>query len=165
MVDECRAILLDVILQVNSPDEWKWLPNQGDGIVRGGYQFFTHHEDHHLDTVLDNVWHKKVLLKVAICVWRLSRNRLSTKDNLVRRHIISTYGHFCVSGCGHIESTQHLFLHCNLFSSLWMQVRTWIGFNLVDPNNIMDHFIQFSHFTGGSCARRNFLQLLWFASV
>lgn len=46
-----------------------------------------------------------------------------------------------------------------------MQVRTWIGFNSMDPNNAMDHFIQFSHSTGGSRACRNFLQLLWFALV
>jgi hypothetical protein len=56
MVGECRAILRDVILHVNSPGEWKWLPNQGDGYtVRGAYQLLTHQEDHHLDTVLDNV--------------------------------------------------------------------------------------------------------------
>jgi len=71
-----------------------------------------------LDVVLDNVWHKQVPLKVFICVWRLLRNRLPTKDNLVRREIISQEAHYCVSGCGKVESAQHLFLHCALFSSL-----------------------------------------------
>jgi len=59
MVGECRAILLDIILQVNSPDEWMWLHNQGDGYtVRGAYQLLTHQKDHHLDTVLASVWYK-----------------------------------------------------------------------------------------------------------
>jgi hypothetical protein len=31
MVEECKAILLGVSLQVNNLDEWKWLPNQEDG--------------------------------------------------------------------------------------------------------------------------------------
>jgi len=35
----------------------------------------------------------------------------------------------------------------------------------VDPHNIIDNFIQFSHSAGGSRARRNCVQLLWFASV
>ena len=44
-------------------------------------------------------------------------------------------------------------------------MRKWIGFDSVDPHNIMDHFIQFFIFVGGSCARQNFVQLLWLASV
>lgn len=54
-------------------------------------------------------------------------NRLLRKDNLVRRDIISPEHHFCVSGCGQVESTQHLFLHCDFFGFLWLQVRSWIG--------------------------------------
>jgi len=39
MIEECRAILLDVHLHVNISDAWKWHPNQGDGYtVRGVYQ-------------------------------------------------------------------------------------------------------------------------------
>jgi len=38
----------------------------------------------------------------------------------------------CVSGCGHIETAQHLFLSRPFFASLWQQVREWIGFVGVD---------------------------------
>ena len=87
-------------------------PNQGNGYtIRGAYQLLTHQEDHHLDTVLDIIWHKQVPLNVSICAWCLLQNRLPTKDNLVRRDIISLDYHHCISGCGQIESSQHLFIH------------------------------------------------------
>lgn len=50
-----------------------------------------------MDAVLDNVYHKQVPLNVYICVWRLLCNRLPTKNNLVRRYIISQEAHYCVS--------------------------------------------------------------------
>jgi hypothetical protein len=43
-------------------------------------------------------------------VWRLLRDRLPTKANLVVRGILSPELHFYVTGCGGIETTHHLFL-------------------------------------------------------
>lgn len=60
----------------------------------------TSKEDHTFDEFLDFVWHKQVPLKVSIWAWRLLRNRLLTKDNLVKRDIISQENHYCVSGWG-----------------------------------------------------------------
>jgi len=67
----------------------------------------------------------------------------------------------CVSGCGSIESTQHLLLSCPSFASLWPLVRDWIGFMGVDSNVLFGHFVQFVHSTGVSKARKSFLQLIW----
>jgi hypothetical protein len=84
---------------------------------------------------------------------------------LVRSDIISQENHYCVSGCGQVESARHLFLHCKLFCSLRQLVRSWIAFYSVEPQHILDHFIRFPHVTWGYHAHRNFLQLLWLASV
>lgn len=48
---------------------------------------------------------------------------LPTKDNLVRRGVISVEDHFCIVGCGEMESSNHLFLYCSLFGSLEYLVR------------------------------------------
>ncbi|MCI46876.1 glutamate-gated kainate-type ion channel receptor subunit GluR5, partial [Trifolium medium] len=64
---------------------------------------------------------------VSIFAWRLLRDRLPTKANLVIRGILSSETHFCESGCGAVESTQHLFLSCSTFGSLWTLVRSWIA--------------------------------------
>jgi len=73
--------------------------------------------------------------------------------------------HFCVAGCGEMKSTNHLFLHCSLFGSLWYLVRGWLGFSPVDPRFISDHFDHYTILTGGSKARRSFWHLIWFTSV
>jgi len=71
----------------------------------------------------------------------------------------------CVSGCGNEESTSRLFLHCDVFGSLWQYIRSWIGVSGVDPHNISEHLYQFIHYTGHTKARRSFLQLIWLLCV
>ncbi|KAK2356229.1 hypothetical protein QL285_093579 [Trifolium repens] len=55
------------------------------------------------------IWHPQVPLKVSIFAWRLLRDRLPTKANVVTRGILSTAAHQCVSGCGETEYAHHLF--------------------------------------------------------
>ncbi|MCI48548.1 glutamate-gated kainate-type ion channel receptor subunit GluR5, partial [Trifolium medium] len=94
------------------------------------------------------IWHSQVPLKVSVFAWRLLRDRLPTKSNLVTRGILSPAAHFCVSGCGDAESAQHLFISCSTFGSLWALVRSWIGITAVDSTSIRDHFVQFTSSAG-----------------
>ncbi|GAU46970.1 hypothetical protein TSUD_143120 [Trifolium subterraneum] len=103
--------------------------------------------------------------KVSILAWRLLRDKLLTKENLVARGIITPDAQYCVSGCGGVESAQHLFLSCQVFSSLWSVVRFWIGFLSADAHHLSDHLVQFTFSSSGSRARRSFLQLIWIACV
>jgi hypothetical protein len=64
-----------------------------------------------------------------------------------------------------VASTQHLYLSCRTFGSLWPLVRAWIGFSTADAYSLSNHFVQFTHSAGGLWARRSFLQLVWLASV
>jgi len=98
---------------------------------------------------------------VSVFAWRLIRDRLPTKTNLIARRVLSIEMSSCVAGCGHPETAQHLFLLCNTFGSLWRLVRDWIGCYGVDADNISDHLLQFTHLSGGGNARRAFMQLIW----
>jgi len=40
---------------------------------------------------------------------------------------------------------------------MWQQIRSWIGVSGVDPQNICEHFFQFTHYTGHSKKRQSFL--------
>ena len=51
---------------------------------------------------------KTVPLKIFIFVWRLILNRISAKDNLVRRRILVTNDHKCVTNYGVAEDIDHL---------------------------------------------------------
>jgi hypothetical protein len=166
MLRECQTFLLPFTVQVQSPDVWQWQPDPDAGYsVRGAYQLLTFQDSFTLGEAGDLVWYKQVPLKVSIFAWRLLRDRLPTKANLVARGIITPEVHFCVSGCGDIESAQHLFLSCSTFGSLWALVRSWIGFSSVDAHTLSDHFVQFTYSAGGLRARRSFLQVIWLACV
>ncbi|GAU40500.1 hypothetical protein TSUD_189820 [Trifolium subterraneum] len=84
-----------------------------------------------LDGTADLIWHSQVPLKVSILAWRLLRDRLPTKVNLITRGILPLTAQLCVSGCGEVETAQHLFLSCSMFGSLWSLVSSWIGSPLV----------------------------------
>jgi len=65
--------------------------------------------------------YKIFYLKVVVFAWRLFRNRLSTKDNLLQRNVIDNNSCMCASGCGSLETANHLF-----FTLLFL----WIGVEL-----------------------------------
>jgi len=73
------------------------------------------------------LWNKEVPLKVVLFAWRLFRDRLPTKDSLLRRGVISFDSRLCVAGCDSEETSSHLFLHCNSFGSVWHLILRWMG--------------------------------------
>ncbi|GAU23941.1 hypothetical protein TSUD_181300 [Trifolium subterraneum] len=133
--------------------------------VRSAYHLLTFQDSVSLHAANGLIWHPQVPMKVSILAWRLLRDRLPTKANLVTRGILSPEAHFCVSGCGAVESAQHLFLSCSTFGPLWHMVSSWIGSPLVDSHTIPDHFAQFTLSGGGSRGCRSFMQLIWLVSV
>jgi len=98
-------------------------------------------------------------------VWRLFRNRLPTKDNLVRRRILQVQEAVCVAGCGEIKSATHLFLNCDTFSSLWAHLLQWLGLSTVLSGDIRHHFTQFTYMAGLPRPTHSYLRIIWFASM
>jgi hypothetical protein len=145
---------------------WQWLPDPSGGYsVRSVYAMLTTQVVPQVTQNVDLVWHKQVPVKVSVFAWRLLRDRLPTKSHLALRGVINVEAYRCVLGCGQVEDAQHLFLSCSCFGSLWPLVRSWIGFDGVDHQDISDHFIQFTHYTGVMKSRRSFLQLIWLLTV
>lgn len=166
MLGECRLILNNFVVHTDVSDRWQWTPDIAGGYtVRGAYQILTFQAAPLINVTEDLVWHKQVPLKVSILAWRLLRDTLPTKINLLWRGILPSEAITCVAGCGNDESTHHLFLHCELFGSLWQHIRNWIGISGVDPFTLHDHFFQFTNSIGGSTKRRSFMQMLWLLCV
>jgi hypothetical protein len=164
LLRECQALLLPVALQVATPDMWQWRPDPAVGYtVHDAYQILTSQDSVILGEAEDLIWHRQVPLKVSILARRLLRDRLPTWANLVSRGILDLDLHYCVTGCGGIETTRHLFLSCSTFGSLWALARSWIGFSMVDAYSLTEHFVQFTYSAGCLRARRSFLQLVWLA--
>jgi len=165
-LEECRTLLLDVSFHANVSDRWVWLPDPSGGyLVCGAYHLLTTKDIPLGDSAANLIWHNQVSLMVSVIAWRLLRNRLPTKSNLVQRGVITSYACLCVSDCGFKETAQHLFLSCSTFSTLWPLVRHWLGFMGVDYIVLSDHFLQFMYSIGGGKVTRSFLQLIWLLCV
>lgn len=118
-----------------------------------------------LDAVENLIWHTQVSLKMPILAWRLLHDRLPTKINLHICGIVYDMDISCMSRCGHDETTNHLFLHCDIFGSIWHQVRFWLSFSGGDHQSLDAHFLHFTNYLGGMKTRRSFLQLIWLLCV
>jgi len=154
-------LLANVFLQVDVSDRWQWLSDvMGGYSVCLAYHALTSQDPPVLHISENLLWHAQVPLKVSILAWRLLRDRLSTKGNLLGRGIITDVNSSCLAGCGQVETAQHLFLHCDISSSLWRQVQYWIGVSGVDHQSIPEHFVQFSYYLGGLKGRRSFYSTL-----
>lgn len=67
LLEECRALLLDVALFHIVSDTWMWLPDPIGGYsVRGAYDLLTVFDNPSVDSALDLVWHRQVPLKISI---------------------------------------------------------------------------------------------------
>lgn len=165
-VMECSMLLHNIVLQENISDDWRWLLDPAHGYsVRGVYCFLTNSGELVYRTLVDDIWHKEIPSKVSLMVWRLLRDRLPTKDNLVRRRVLPIGGAACVSGCGHLERASHLFVSCNIFSSLWFHVWSWLCIDFVPSGDLRQHFIQFTKMAGLSRSTHLYFRIIWFASV
>ncbi|XP_024626758.1 uncharacterized protein [Medicago truncatula] len=149
LLGECRALLDNVVVQYNVYDRWQWDPDPHEGYtVRGAYQALTSMEVPTIEGGGELIWHKQVPLKVSILAWRMLKDKLPTRSNLQRRGILAAANTTCLSGCGLEETASHIFLYCEVFGSLWQHIRSWIGMSGAHPQNISEHFLQFTHSTG-----------------
>ena len=97
--------------------------------------------------------------------WRLLRNRLPTKDNLVHRGVLLSTNVACVGRYDDFETATHLFLHYNVFGSLWSLVRNWLGISSVPSGELRPHFIQFTKMAGMPRVSHLYFRTIWFATI
>ena len=166
-VRECSLLLHNIVLQDSVNDTWRWLLDPIHGYsVREAYRYLTHSGDTVDRTLVDDVWHRHIPLKVSLLVWRLFRNRLPTKDNLLRRGVLGSTDITCaVPRCASTETVSHLFLQCDTFRELWSKVWNWLGISLVTLVHLHHHFIQFSTMAGLPRSSHLFFRTVWLATV
>jgi len=127
-------------------DRWQWrLDLVKKYSVSGVYHFFVTVESPVKSFVMVNIWHKGGSLEgLGFCVASL-RNRLSTKDNLIRGGIIQANYNLCVSGSGMDENGDHMFLWCPNLGKICFLIRNWMGIHSGDSTRLSDHLLQFVH--------------------
>jgi len=166
LVVECAGLLAYFVLQENTIDRWRWILEPIKGYsARGTYQYLTSPNSPVEQGLSDMVWLKNAPIKVSMFVWRLLRNKLPTKDKLVRRMVLPQADTACVGGCSCMESAVHLVLRCDIFGSLWHLIYQWVGISFISPASVADHCHQFGQLAGLPRFTHSYLQLIWHISV
>jgi len=133
--------------------------------VRSAYKVQASHPIEAFTVSVTTLWNKHVPLKVVLFAWRLFRDRLPTKDNLLRRGVIPYDSRLCIAGCNTVETSTHLFLHCPTFGAVWYLLFRWLSFSTVIPLGVVDHFNQFFLDGGNVKARGAILHAIRFATT
>lgn len=160
-VSECSSLLCNIILQDSTLDRWWWVLDPISGYsVKGTYKYLTLPNTREETDLYDAAWLKHVALKVSLFVWRHLRNRLLTKDNLLRRRVIQHDDTFCVGGCGCLETSMHLLFQCDIFRGLWCHVYQWLSVTFISPESVRDNFHQIGNMAGLPRFTHSFLKVV-----
>ncbi|XP_058767576.1 uncharacterized protein LOC131641289 [Vicia villosa] len=111
------------------------------------------------------IWIKAIPSNVSCLVWRVLQNRIPTKDNLLKRGVLSNSQLGCAGECGREESVSHLFFECPKIAGLWMLMCNWLGVTTNLHIEGWQHLVQFEGLLG---SHRNLImkmRVLWAACV
>ncbi|PWA74343.1 reverse transcriptase domain, Reverse transcriptase zinc-binding domain protein [Artemisia annua] len=70
------------------------------------------------------LWNVLIPKKVNIFFWRLTRNRLPTKKNMVDKGI-DLHTVLCIFCDDHCESSNHIFVECKMVKPIWDSISRW----------------------------------------
>ncbi|KAL6537873.1 hypothetical protein OROHE_012160 [Orobanche hederae] len=162
--DEEEAELMQwlegVSLNQNTEDGWSWGSGTGRGYsVKKAYDFIAQDNDGGEEFQED-----KKLLKM---LWKAKaplRNKLPTKDKLIKRVHIPEEGRKCPCCAEVDEGLEHLLLRCKQTEKWWSDIVNWTGAQWAAPKQIHHHFVGFTGLLGRK-KWKEMLTALWLCVV
>ena len=115
--------------------------------------------------VFRQIWKSGAPSKVMAFVWKALLDRIPTRVNLVIRSCLPPdIGNNCLWCADVPETTNRLFLHCDLARNVWLNLMTWLDLSFVIPPNL---FIHWECWSGGPFHKkvRNGLRMIWEARI
>jgi hypothetical protein len=100
-----------------------------------------------------NVWIKGAPPKVQVFLWLAVQDKVSTRAFLHQRTVLSATQASCVFCSSNLETSEHLFIHCNFSRSVWMKVLDWWGIQCCLPRTIDLLLLQWPEMVHGKFQR------------
>ncbi|KAK2444918.1 hypothetical protein QL285_015908 [Trifolium repens] len=170
ILQELMEVLGGVTLS-NANDQWIWIPGSEDGFsVKSAYVFLDYSLNPRLPmSTLENfvfkfIWKCGVPSKVSALSWQVLLNRAPTRENLRHRGVIRVDESRCPFCDEAVESTCHLFLHCDFAASIWYEIMRWFGVMVVLPPTVPMSFAVMVE-SGSNKKRRKGLAIIWLAFI
>nr|GEX74538.1 RNA-directed DNA polymerase, eukaryota, reverse transcriptase zinc-binding domain protein [Tanacetum cinerariifolium] len=126
--------LVDSITLAPMEDRWVWnLEHSGEFSVASIRRKI---DDSRFPTIGDKIrWVKFVPIKINVFAWKVTVNALPTRYNLSRRGMDIQSLSCPMCDCG-IESTDHVFVGCDVFRQLGRMISNWWNTPLVEMDTI-----------------------------
>jgi hypothetical protein len=153
-------------------DAWRWVVEEsGVFTVKSAYLLLgnvfpsvSSFNDQEL-RIFNNIWKSPAPSKVIAFSWKVLRDRIPTRVNLVYRGVEVNGGVVsCVHCSRRAEEVVHLFIFCDFAMTVWKAIFRWLGLVIVLPPNL---FLLFDCFLGaaGNKHTRHGYYLIWHATV
>ena len=128
---------------IHRRDEWVWTADSsGQYTTKSAYKMMRGGDiDGTQDGAFEELWKLKVPIRYAVFAWRLLRDRLPTKSNLLRRQV-KIVGRTCPFCRSAEEEAGHLFFHCSKLIHIWWESLSWVNNVGVFPQDPRQHFLQ-----------------------
>lgn len=118
-------------------------------------------KEEEVDPLLKKLWCKGVPSKVSSFLWKAIRDRVPTKNNLLRRGIVVDDRDKICTFCFHpLEDIGHLLCSCSFSYDVWRKCFDWLGFEMVGSNILRNHYCQFVTGQGGKTMKK-MLNIIW----
>ena len=106
-----------------------------------------------------SLWKGLVPHRIEIFIWFVLLGRLNTRGKLAKLSIIPLAEAECVFCKNHIETEEHLFIHCFFVWNIWSWWLNIWGLLWVMPSSMQDLFLQWNYSTSSP-----FFKKVWKAS-
>ncbi|XP_057452728.1 uncharacterized protein LOC130744569 [Lotus japonicus] len=93
--------------------------------------------------------------KIALFLWQVQKNRITSKENLEQRGVVLENGASCIFCLSTTETVAHLFLHCPQIWMLWTTVLQREGIMWSIPESVSTLLAEWSQL------RKNTSRILW----
>ncbi|MCI19506.1 hypothetical protein A2U01_0040662, partial [Trifolium medium] len=165
-------VLLQGVRFSTEPDRW-WWKSEPEGVfsVKSTYSLLFKDLNEVVDgmgsefKVFQQIWRSPAPSKIIVFSWQLLHNRLPTRDNLTRCGVLrADDSRGCVVCTGSMETSTHLFLHCDFAASIWAEMFRWLGVVVVMPPNLSILFEYLSGLARSKKARKGY-RLVWHTTL
>ncbi|GKV05161.1 hypothetical protein SLEP1_g17203 [Rubroshorea leprosula] len=169
LLQELCSMLEGIKLTQGKEDNWMWKHNsKGSYTVRSAYNIINQNQESRQDAQYKLIWDNKLPLKISAFAWKALQNRISTKDNLLKRGLIEDNTEAKCILCGEkVETSTHILFSCPISWKIWCLCYDWWDIQIATQeggwNHLKQHKGLFSSFAWVKANRLPDLsQALWY---
>lgn len=166
LVEELQRVIADKPLFEGVMDSRIWTAEPGGAYsVRSAYKSLQKNEGLNKDPIFRLLWIPAAPSNICAFTWKVLLNRIPTRMNLLRRHIMpSSEVANCPVCLEAEESVDHLFILCPYAVKVWTLCYCWLGLQLTLPEICRKHLLQ-HEFPGFNSFQNGVYRVLWMAVI